>query len=232
MSINIVTAGGIPVDGNHFSKNGYLNDQYFDLFAPPPISITSWGGDLDYIQNKIKKYEFSKSEHNSRSISNRLLDEPSLIDLKKFIIGFVHRYTENVLRSTQKINLLNSWGNLEYEGDSHPPHFHPNSYLSGVMFIKSEFDSPPLILENNLRPYQLSVDLFSDDKSFLPPNEFGNCNMRVATIQSIPGRVVLFPSPITHHVPKSKSKGERITIAFNTYPELPFGSESKVTHVF
>ena len=78
MSINIVTAGGIPVDGNHFSKNGYLNDQYFDLFAPPPISITSWGGDLDYIQNEIKKYEFSKSEHNSRSISNRLLDEPSL----------------------------------------------------------------------------------------------------------------------------------------------------------
>ena len=105
MSINIVTAGGILVDGNHFSRNGYLNDQYFDFFAPPPISITSWGGDLDYIQNEIKKYEFSKSEHNSRSISNRLLDEPSLIDLKKFIIGFVHRYDLVNKQAEDKFNI-------------------------------------------------------------------------------------------------------------------------------
>ena len=49
-------------------------DQYLNLFTPPPVAITYWHGDLVYLENEIKKYEFEKNTSNSISTSNRLLD--------------------------------------------------------------------------------------------------------------------------------------------------------------
>tara|TARA_B100001996_G_scaffold163650_1_gene124811 strand:+ start:893 stop:1528 length:636 start_codon:yes stop_codon:yes gene_type:complete len=207
------------------------NDQYFNFFCPPPVGITHWDGDCEYIETKIKEGMFKKSQSNSLSLDRNILDNPTFIDLKKFIHSFIQRYTEKVFRTNQKIKLLQSWANIENNGDCHPVHFHPNSYMSGVMFVKSSFDSPPLILENPFRPYQLSVDLFNGVGYDFPPNELTNFSMKMTEIKPIPGNVVIFPSLTPHRVPQSHG-GERMTIAFNSYPELPFGSEEGVTQVY
>ena len=206
-------------------------DQYFNFFCPPPVSVTHWDGDCEYIESVIKESMFKRTESNSISLDRRVLDNPSLVDLKSFIHAFVQRYTEKVFRTNQKIKLLQSWANIENNGDCHPVHFHPNSYMSGVIFVKSAPDSPPLILENPFRPYQLSVDLFNGVNPDLPPNELSDCSRNMSEIPPIPGNIVIFPSLTPHRVPRSNG-GERITIAFNSYPELPFGSEEDVTQVY
>ena len=207
-------------------------DQYFNFFCPPPVSVTHWDGDCEYIESIIKESMFKRTESNSISLDRRVLDNPSLVDLKSFIHAFVQRYTEKVFRTRQKIDVMQSWVNITNDGESHPKHYHPNSYLSGVMFIKSAPDSPPLIFENHIRPHQLFVDLLDGGDDDLKPNEFKSCISPVEHIAPLQGTIVLFPSPTPHLVPKSSSKEERITLAFNTWPARPFGSEKDVTYVY
>tara|TARA_B100000965_G_scaffold220048_1_gene184130 strand:- start:1289 stop:1918 length:630 start_codon:yes stop_codon:yes gene_type:complete len=209
-----------------------MNDQYITLFAPPPLGMTHWNGDLKYLEDEIKKYEFQRNTENSITLSNRLLDDPPFVDLKNFIHDFVHRYTRKVFRTYQKIEMKQSWVNITNSGESHPKHMHPNSYLSGVMFVKADQNAPPLMFENQFRPYHLYVDLYDGGDPSLPPNEFRNCDIATEVIDPVPGRIVLFPSPTPHLVPKSSSKEERITLAFNTWPARPFGSEFDVTYVY
>tara|TARA_B100001113_G_scaffold303198_1_gene262999 strand:- start:44 stop:676 length:633 start_codon:yes stop_codon:yes gene_type:complete len=208
------------------------NDQYITLFAPPPLGMTHWDGDLSYLESEIKKYEFERNTSNFITTSNRLLDDPPFIDLKNFIHNFVNRYTLKIFRTRQKIDMMQSWVNITNNGDAHPKHYHPNSYMSGVMFVKSSSDAPPLMIENHYRPLQLYVDLYDGGDPTLPPNEFSNCDKSSEIIQPIPGRIVLFTSPTPHLVPVSSSKEERITLAFNTWPARPFGSNKDVTYVY
>lgn len=208
------------------------NDQYITLFSPPPLGMTYWDGDLKYIEDEIKKYEFQRNTKNSITISNLLLDDPPFVDLKKFIHNFVNRYTIKIFRTRQKINMMQSWVNITNTGESHPKHFHPNSFLSGVMFVKSSPDAPPLMIENHYRALQSYVDLYDGGDPTLPPNEFSNCDKATEIIEPIPGRIILFTSPTPHLVPESSSKEERITLAFNTWPARPFGSNKDVTYVY
>ena len=208
------------------------NDQYLNLFPPLPISMSYWTGDLQYIENEIKKYEFEKNSGNSISTVNRVLDDPTFVDLRNFILNFIHRYTVKVFRTRQKIKLTQSWISITNKGHHHPRHSHSNSYMSGVMFIKSVPDSPPLAFENYLRPQQLYVNLHDGGDPTLPPNEFRNCDIPMEYIDPIPGRVVLFPSPTPHFVPENTVDGERISLAFNTWPEGPFGSEKDLTYAY
>ena len=208
------------------------NDQYTTLFPPPPLSMTYWTGDLQYIENEIKKYQFQKNSGNSISTVNRFLDDPTFIDLRNFILNFIHRYTVKVFRTRQKIKLTQSWITITNKGENHPRHSHSNSYLSGVMFIKSVTGSSPLTFENHLRPQQLYVNLHDGGDPSLPPNEFRNCDIAMEYIDPIPGRILLFPAPSPHFVPRSDSKSERITLAFNTWPTRPFGKEGDVTQVY
>ena len=207
-------------------------DQYLTLFSIPPLGITHWDGDLEYIENEIKKYEFKRNSENFISTYNRLLDDPPFIDLKNFISNFVHRYTRKVFRTRQKIEMKQSWVNINNQGDSHPRHMHPNSYLSGVMFIKSALDSPSLLFENQFKPYSMYVNIYDGSDPTLPQNEYYNCEIAAQGIEPVPGRILLFPSPSPHFVPRSDSKSERITLAFNTWPTRPFGKEGDVTQVY
>tara|TARA_Y100001970_G_scaffold1471_1_gene1781 strand:+ start:1742 stop:2380 length:639 start_codon:yes stop_codon:yes gene_type:complete len=212
-----------------------MDDQYIDMFLPPPLGVTQFPGDINYIQKVCKELEFQRNSCNSITIDNYLLNKPELIDLKTYIGDFVHRYTRTVFHSNQEIDITQSWVNITDSGEEHPKHQHPNSYMSGVMFVKSCNDSPPLLIENYLRPQYSFVDLYDGgrlDNSDVPPNKYISTNTPIYPVMPVQGNIVLFSSPTPHMVPKNNSKEERITLAFNTYPKRPFGSERDVTYVY
>ncbi len=60
---------------------------------------------------------------------------------------------------------------------------------------------------------------------------FGFKSSSITLFQSIPGELILFSSMLTHHVPKNISDKPRISLSFNTYPKIPFGSEIGLTKV-
>tara|TARA_B100001250_G_scaffold319831_1_gene282676 strand:- start:68 stop:703 length:636 start_codon:yes stop_codon:yes gene_type:complete len=207
-------------------------DYYVNMFSPPPLGVTQFTGDIRYIEKLVREYEFQRNTCNSITVTDTILDDPQFIDLRNFILNFVHRYTEKVCRSKQAIELKQSWANITDTNEIHPTHMHPNSFISGVMFVKSDSHSPPLMVENPWRPYYYSVDLYSGDTdSQLSPNEFESSLAPVYQITPDEGKIVLFPSPTPHFVPESYSEHDRITLAFNTYPTRPFGSKKDVTYV-
>ncbi len=211
-----------------------MNDQYIDMFLPPPLGVTEFPGDINHIQKLCKELTFQRNNANSITVENYLLDKPQFIDLKTYIINFVHRYTRTVYHSSQQINLTQSWVNITNDGEEHPKHLHPNSYLSGVMFVKSCETSPPLLIENYLRPQYAFMDLYDGgrlDNSEIQMNKYVATNTPIFPVAPIQGNIVLFTSPTPHLVPKNTSGEERITLAFNTYPKTPFGSENDVTYV-
>tara|TARA_B100000287_G_scaffold188273_1_gene177998 strand:+ start:391 stop:930 length:540 start_codon:yes stop_codon:yes gene_type:complete len=85
------------------------------------------------------------------------------------------------------------WSNINKEGDYNVPHHHGSEdTLAGVLFVT---DAPGLHLIN---PRLASP--FSDEKR----SPEGNA-----------GDIILFPKCILHWVEPSKSKEDRITVAFN-----------------
>lgn len=210
--------------------------EFVDPFLPPPLGFTRYTGDIRHIEELVRKLEYKPNVENSITTDTYLLDRPEFSDLKQYISDFIHVYTERVFKSRQQIEIKQSWCNWNLSGESHPKHIHPNSYLSGVMFIKSDENSAPLMIENHLRPYYLYVDLWNakeheENKQF-PPDKYSSLGNSAIPIPPIEGNIVLFPSPTPHLVPQNPSSRDRLTLAFNTFPKLPFGSEGDATYVY
>ena len=207
-------------------------DQYINMFSPPPLGVTQFTGDIKYIQKIVKENQFeSNGGWNSISNDKWILDVPELIDLKNIINNFIRRYVLKVFGIDHSVDITQSWSTVTNNGEEHPVHFHPNSYLSGVMFVKSSDDSSPLLLHNNIKLPSISLDLYDGKESNIPPNEFASVTASTFSVAPTEGSIVLFPSLTPHGVCKSKSKDERIIIAFNTFPRLPFGCEKETNLV-
>jgi uncharacterized protein (TIGR02466 family) len=96
------------------------------------------------------------------------------------------------------------WANINPPGSYHPTHNHPNNYLSGVYYVAV--------------PETGSHLLFQDPRPglILPPTaKLGRLTANASVAQTKPGRMVIFPSWLRHHVPSNEGTTERISIAFN-----------------
>jgi uncharacterized protein (TIGR02466 family) len=100
------------------------------------------------------------------------------------------------------------WVNENYYGDFNMPHNHAasNSQFSGIWYLKCPHNSGKLILLNNANnsDYSLLFDFIDDPLSWV--------NYSVIPEQH---QLVLFPSFLVHLVEPSKSKENRISVAFN-----------------
>ena len=65
-----------------------MNDQYIDMFLPPPLGVTEFPGDINHIQKLCKELTFQRNNANSITVENYLLDKPQFIDLKTYIINY------------------------------------------------------------------------------------------------------------------------------------------------
>mgnify|MGYP002629736104 CR=1 FL=1 len=96
------------------------------------------------------------------------------------------------------------WANVNPPGTYHPTHNHPNNYLSGVYYVAV--------------PETGSHLLFQDPRPglILPPTaKHGRVTANAFVAQPRPGRMIMFPSWLRHHVPSNEGTTERISIAFN-----------------
>ena len=97
-----------------------------------------------------QRYQFSESETefiseletidnigNSMSKNDRVLDDNRLCDLKAFIEEQIFVFKKNLFRikDDNPIYITQSWVNFAKPGQFHPKHKHPNSVISGVMFL-------------------------------------------------------------------------------------------------
>ena len=104
--------------------------------------------------------------------------------------------------------LGNMWANINPPGAFNRPHIHPNSLWSGVYYVKTAKDCGHLKLED-----PRSVSLMSR------PNHIeGQLPARLwkeTHFEPVTGRLIMFPSWVSHCVDPNMSNEIRISISFN-----------------
>jgi uncharacterized protein (TIGR02466 family) len=105
-----------------------------------------------------------------------------------------------------KVKIDNIWIIVNREGDYNVKHYHPNTALSGVVYVACDENSgnisflrPDLKEHYPIKTYQSS--LFTDSVYFTPEI----------------GKLIIFPAWLCHQVQPSKSSAPRIAIAFNAH---------------
>ena len=176
---------------------------------------------LDFIKNDLT-YE---SYHSNRSsVEGNLLDFPIMREIKEFCEMCLKEYTDTIYDQSfdTTFYITQSWANITESNEFHQKHTHPNSIVSGVMYLqtndndKIQFLGDPIIYKT----------VMLNSKSF---NDF---NMSFRWFHACTGKLYLFPSSVPHEVPKIESdRGQRISIAFNTFVKGQLGTNINKSEV-
>lgn len=119
-------------------------------------------------------------------------------------------FTNLVKDFSGTFNILNHWVNINSKGDFNRHHSHPDSILSGVMWLKCKDNSGDIVFESpNAFVHHRIIKRLNDD--------FCNENHVVKALNIKPkeGQIILFPSDLIHFVLENKEDSDRISIAFN-----------------
>ena len=202
-----------------------MKNALYPLFAYPVVIC----GDRYEFSAAEKEYisnlEMRENVGNRMSKNDRVLDDEVLSALREFIELNVFNYKKNLLhiRDDNEIYITQSWINVSRPNDFHPKHKHPNSIISGVMYIDEDGagDLPPI-------RFHRTHDLYSVDFSYDELNEF---NASCRTFAPEQGMLVLFPSLLEHDVEANRTNRTRTSLSFNTYVRGIVGGREQLTEV-
>lgn len=119
---------------------------------------------------------------------------------------------ENKLRETCqqidgrfRLEISAAWIIINRDQAYNAPHFHPQSALSGVVYVSTPEQSGDIVFSNDslMQHYPINTfesPLFTSEVTFKPEV----------------GKMLVFPSWLKHHVKANISQQTRISIAFNT----------------
>tara|TARA_E500000331_G_scaffold330490_1_gene352087 strand:+ start:838 stop:1464 length:627 start_codon:yes stop_codon:yes gene_type:complete len=204
------------------------NKQTINMFQIPPLMVFEYDGDMNKLLEYVSNIEYRDSTGNIKSKSDYILDEKELSVLKKFCLESVQEYISDVLGISDEIEIHQSWVNVNKPGQNHPEHYHGNSFISGVFYLSSDQEEgSPITFKSELHKSNFSI-------LTVPEDPFAKYYPSVAAsfnYPSIPGELILFSSTTTHLVPTNKSDEVRVSLSFNTYPKIPFGSKVGLTYV-
>ena len=214
-------AMGYPV--NHMGQG----DELLQLF-PIPVMICPYPVDytkeLDWIRNqetrKENRGENTNIHYNRQSEDTFVLDKPELANIRAFIEAKLHKFVTEIMASTDKLVITQSWLNKNKKGESHHEHVHPNSMVSGVWYPQIHEQLPPIQFRSR---GQRDVSLQTE--------KYNTFNSATFLLPMKRGELILFPSNLTHSVPVNNSEEERISLSFNSWPKGNMGDIKSLTYL-
>lgn len=142
----------------------------------------------------------------------------SLLNNQKFkeIISYLNEKIIKILEEKEKISnfdldWMDCWYTIYYKGNNVEEHFHPNSIISGVFYLKCPENCGNIIFFDTNYHYKNFCLNTSPLKTFTYPKSF--------SLKPEEGMLVLFPSWLTHKTEINMSDDERVIIAFNIIPK-------------
>ena len=193
-----------------------------ELF-PTPVGVY----DLDRkITNKEKSHinllleSTSPNGGNKTSKDTFIFNQQELLSLKEFCLKSVNQFASQVLKYQKlELRITQSWLNRSVQGEWHHLHNHPNSILSGVLYIETGKQDKINFRKNGDRnSFLFEVDdwnMYNTENWWLPVK---------AT------ELFIFPSHLFHSVPPTLSKS-RISLSFNTFAVNSFGSVGSLSNL-
>lgn len=173
---------------------------------------------LQLDNDKLLSYAYGLMQTtNGREYSNRggwqsefVEDKPELAELVGCINDRLDAIKYNFgFKDNYQLKVESMWININPPYSYNSNHLHPNSYLSGVYYVKVPKDSGNLVLRHPTHLHAFATDKDAIDSY----NEFNSSKWY---INSQENNLVIFPSWIEHEVTQNLSNEDRISIAFNS----------------
>lgn len=156
------------------------------------------------------------------SVNRYVLEEDPLKDIRNHIQSAIERYLKDIQAPEHdvKIYITQSWLNFTQPGQSHHPHSHPNSYLSGTFYFSADENKDSISFINSFLR-----------EIILPSKSYNRYNAERFTVPVKTGDILIFPSNLKHYVEDTFQERTltRISLAFNTYLKGQIGDEMHLT---
>ena len=168
----------------------------------------------------FKNLEFRNNVGNKVSIDTNVLEQ--LDDIKKFILDSIKEYISIVDPFPEgiEIYLTQSWINFTEETQYHHAHTHPNSIISGVLYINANREVDKLVIHNEkIRTLKYT------------PTSWNPFNSERWRFQIGTGDLILFPSTLKHEVESKVGDNLRVSLSFNTFLKGTIGSKKDLTEL-
>jgi len=202
-----------------------MKNTIYPLFAYP-VMVCGIKHEFTESEKKyISELEMIDNVGNSMSRNDRVLDSNEMSGIRLFIDEQILKLKKKLLRikDQNEIYITQSWVNKAHPDQFHPKHKHPNSVISGVLFLNEDNDEslPPI-------RFHRTQDMFPLDFSFDDLNEFNASTREFAPMQ---GMLVLFPSLLEHDVKRNTSNCVRTSLSFNTFVRGKVGDKKQLTEI-
>jgi uncharacterized protein (TIGR02466 family) len=196
-----------------------------NLFPTPvmfdALSRNFTSTELEYFKN----LEIKNNVLNRISVNSYILNSPELSNLKKFIQDTLNFYFLEIHNpsSDVEIYITQSWMNVSNVGELHHSHNHPNSFISGTMYISADREVD-------------TIHFAKTDSSLLKviPDNYNIYNSPSWFYNVGSGDLLLFPSTLSHHVDavqQSAKRKERISLSFNTFLKGNVGAKELLSEL-
>jgi uncharacterized protein (TIGR02466 family) len=162
--------------------------------------------EFDYIRDLPTR---NNGPANSVTLSDQVLEAEQLKNIKDFCQKNIEQYAYEVLCIKKDIEfyITQSWANYSKKRQYHPQHHHNNSIISAVFYVDNVKDAP-------IRFFKEEDSLFPLDLRY---SEYNSMNSRETTLMLEKGRVIAFPSKLSHGADSNPHDKERISISMNTF---------------
>ena len=187
-----------------------MKPEMINLFAVPvaksPIGRNYTDSELKYIESQLEHP--SKAIDNYASPNKNVLADDELKDLQTIIQQHLDNYFKAVYNTSNNVALqiTQSWLTLSRKGESHHSHTHPNSVVSGVLYVN-------VAGNDGINFYRNEENLWFE----LEPSETNYYNSYKIHVATKVGDLVLFPSSVKHGVNKVTEDIKRVSLSFNTF---------------
>jgi uncharacterized protein (TIGR02466 family) len=192
---------------------------------PTPIYISNLNKELtkkELLFIDKSKLDTYNNEGNKTSNDNYILNNKAFIDLKKELDLRVKDYFDKVISPSNNITpyITQSWLNYTETNQYHHKHQHPNSLISGVLYINSdaEFDKIKFF-NDNYKTIRLEI------------KDWNIWNSETWWFSVKTGDIILFPSSLTHMVETKQGTNTRISLAFNVFIKGKIGVNKSLTEL-
>jgi|TARA_R100001129_G_scaffold184968_1_gene171502 uncharacterized protein (TIGR02466 family) len=200
-----------------------MNQANIHSIFPVPIYTTRMDRaftkkELQFV--KEQKKHIYKSTGNFTTHDTYILDKKEFKNIKKFLEKCCKDYLEKIICSKNNISLYitQSWLNYTEESQYHHKHEHPNSVVSGVLYLDADVKNDKIVFSHPIRYQQIQVDV----------DRFNAWNSDSWYVPVKTGELFMFPSSLSHQVIVKKGNNTRISLAFNTFYKGTMGSKDRL----
>jgi uncharacterized protein (TIGR02466 family) len=205
--------------------------QILNLFPTPVYSTVRASGmnssEIEGVKSIISagtsNYDVSQ---NATSNESYVLNTGKFEKIKEFCQHHIQRYVDEIICPAHEIEyyISQSWLNVhENPNQYHRQHSHPNSFMSGVYYIKT-IENDKIAFHDSNSPVKKVM------KPSFNPKDANEWNSDVWHVPVFDDVLIIFPAWFEHSVPPNdKNTSERISLAFNVFAKGTIGEEFDLT---